>query len=1277
MKKIWFTYTATYLLTGTFCFAETSVSSIRCDDAVLESESSVKARWVDPEVFSVNRLPAHAFSLVFPDEKSATPEPDWADPYAGSSRFQSLNGKWDFKWSPNMKEAPRGFQESGFDVSSWDKIPVPSPWQVCGYGQLYYFNTFPPFFGDPRNNQGLTRKGWCPETKALAEDGWVPTEFNPIGSYRNDFTIPKSWDGMRVILHFGGVQSAFTCWVNGKEVGYSQDSYTPAEFDITEYLQLGTNHLAVQVIRWSDGTYMENQDQIRMSGIVRDVMLIARPPRYIEDFYLVSTLDPAMTQGTLHAQVSLLNSAVKTSSAGELEITLLDANSKPVLQASASATPLPSGQNLQITFPDLALDNPVLWHPESPHLYTVLLTLKEDGLVREVIRQDVGFRRFEWNQEGNIYLNGARFYMRGVNRVDNSPNTGRTVDYAEMLKDVRLMKQHNVNTVRNAHYPRDPRWQALCARYGLAVIDEANLETHNNEVIMSDAHPEWRAQALFRVRNMVMRNRNEPAIVMWSLGNEQFIGWSQTVEEMAKLTKGLDSTRGIMAQRASVWDLEKGIINGKGLIDFVSPMYNEMDRIRRYKEHWENGERLPFFFCEYAHSMGNSMANLDEYWSKFESHDGFNGGCIWDWADQALLMPIKGYPGKTWTYGGDWGEYSSDKIFCANGIFLPDRSIATAKPREVKSVYQQVSFGTGKSQQSVSVANKYVVRNLKEFDLKWSLLRNGDTIQSGIMNPDVPPLSTREITIPFTLPAVEAGDRFDLNFDLTLRQSEVWADSGYEVAYGQIPLKVDAYASPEFHPPKGLLTLENSPEAITVSGNDFDVIFDRKAGTLSQYRLHGKNLLDPDVLLAGVELNSSSAATDDRKQTPSPQQRTAYAKGYDRLQRSNAKLRITFTQPERIVIETSADYLASDGKGLHHQAFYTVFADGTIGVDNRVQKIDLPDNAFLIRLGVRVPLSRTLEHTEYAGLGPLANYSDRKAGARYGHYRLNSSDFYENYIRPQECGNREEVDWIALKDDREGLGLVFTGNDRFSASVMPWTDEQIGQAEHRNELPASTRNILRIDARMSGISRDDNVNFAGDTAFSYSIRPLRPQNNAAGIALPSMPANLMQQLVLTGQPLVPGIPENWKWISREARVSYSSTSQWAVHPDTLLTTYASAFSFHTREEEKPWLIIDLQAPHPIAGFEILNREDRPKNRLSNPCVWLSGDQLSWHEVFRAPNSESRWLVKLDKPILARYVKIGLDNGKPEFFHLKGVKIFEADTSVHLEPEEISESKSED
>lgn len=499
--------------------------------------SQAKPRYANPSVYEVNREPAHAFSLVFPDEESARPQPNWENPFANSSRYLDLNGTWKFKWTENLATAPEDFFKPNYKAADWDEIAVPLPWQMADYGQIYYYNCRLPMLLDRRN----LSEDAPPEVEGVmdltspkihngarqreaANRGYIPEKFNPIGSYLTEFDLPKAWDGMRVVLHFSGVKSGVTCWVNGKEVGYSQDSFTPAEFDVTTYLKPGKNHLAVQVIRWTDGAYLENQDRIRLSGIIRDVYLFATPKAHIGDFYIRQSLNDAFNRAELEVDMTLRNTGRSTAKKRSVELELIDPSGKTVGTAEALFPSVAAGKTALATC-HLSLANPLLWHTEDPNLYTALIKLFEDGKVAEVIRQDVGFRRFDWDEKGNTFLNGKRYYMRGVNRSDCSPETGYYVDYADMLADAMTMKELNINSVRTSHNPNDIRWYAICNRMGITLVDEANVEAHHHDVIYkSDAPKEeaWRKQSVWRMVNMVERDKNQPSVIIWSMGNEQF-----------------------------------------------------------------------------------------------------------------------------------------------------------------------------------------------------------------------------------------------------------------------------------------------------------------------------------------------------------------------------------------------------------------------------------------------------------------------------------------------------------------------------------------------------------------------------------------------------------------------------------------------------------------------------------------------------------------------------------------------------------------------------------
>jgi beta-galactosidase len=1259
---------------------------------ILSAPADERPRWANPEVFAVNREPAHAFSLVFSDEASARPEPNWENPFAGSSRYQLLNGDWKFKWTENLSTAPVDFDEPGFNVSGWDEIPVPLPWQMAGYDQLYYFNADLPMLKDPRNQMPAgdpqkdvdnsdmlvnPQNNFRKVQVAAAKEVLVPTVFNPVGSYVTEFTMPDEWGNQRVVLHFEGVKSAFTCWINGQEVGYSQDSFSASEFDITPYIQKGSNRLAVQVLCWSDGTYLENQDRIRMCGIIRDVYLFATPKVHIGDFYLLPQVAKELDQADVRLDFQLRNTSSAAAAGYEAEIELIDPAGRTVFTEAAPIPSVAASETRTITL-SKSVDSPKLWHPEAVHLYTALIKLKHDGNVTEVIRQDVGFRRFEWDESGNIYLNGKRYYMRGVNRSDCSPETGYSVSYADMLADAQLMRRLNINNVRTSHNPNDPRWVALCNRYGITLLSEANLEAHTHEEIFSDpeCEPKWTPQAVFRMQNMVQAHKNNPSIILWSIGNEQFdrIANQPTVRAMYDAAKAIDPSRGVFCER--MFDIKQND-SLDHFLDFIGPMYRGKEIYVQWNESGQ--DRRPFFMSEYAHAMGNSMADLAAQWDYFEQHDGLNGGQIWDWRDQAVLHPLPGLEGRHFTYGGDWGEpCGSGRVFCMNGITFPDRGL-NAKSFQTWAVYQQVAFDSVDAD-SVRIKNKFATRNLNEFDIEWTLLENGDPIRNGTLDIDLAPLSETTVPMPCAGLDLKSGARCDLNFDVKLRSPEMWAPAGYVIAAGQISVRPGDSKQPELPVPDGTVLVNETTESIELQAGDVTVLFDRQAAVLSQITVGGTRLLAPDAALPGLELNTNTKVTDDRLMWPGPHGAQLNA-GLNRLERKPGQIDLLETGEGFARVKAVADYLVpGKSQGLRHTAIYSLLATGEIQVDNRVQKIDLEANALRFRIGVRLPVAKTFDISEYAALGPYENYAERKECVRYGHFTAGADEFFQHYVRPQECGNRSGLDWIALRN-QEGLGLVLVPSETADGSVMPWTREEMETAGHVPELPASRRWILRCDAKLAILPKQSNVDFAGDMAFSYSIRPLRRGTSPAAVAAPAIPEALTAPIPLTGKAVSPGLPEGWVCISKDATVTYSSRSErFAIHPDTLLTTQASPFAFHTDEETEPWVMIDLKKEEPVIGLEILNREPDFYGRGKNLHVWVSNDRKNWIDVFQTLEPREKWLVQLNEPKTARYVKIGLLSAAPQFFHLKGVMVYtryqEAPrASRSLPPREPSGSRS--
>jgi len=1215
-----------------------------------------KPEWMDRGVFAVNRLPAHAFTHRFPSKETARPEPNWETPYH-PDRYKLLSGTWKFNWSENPKSSPANFYKADYSVKNWDDIPVPLPWQIAGYGELYYFNTGMAMVSHPRNGRGgetgndldLTNDKQVGQAKKeAAAEGFVPTEFNPVGSYVTEFTVPENWNKERVILYFGGVKSAFYCWVNGKKVGYSQDSFTPAEFDITSYLKPGKNRLAVKVIRWSDGTYMENQDMLRMSGIIRDVYIYQTPKTYIADFFLIPELSDDHATGSVKLDVDLKkNGGSPEPRTVEFEL-INNQTGKSVLSKTATSKDGKVQFNAEVANPDR-------WHVEQPNLYTALITLKKGGKVEEVLRQDVGFRKFSWDEFGNMYLNGARYMIRGVNAHDTSQHTGRTMSYDEMVEDVVTMRALNINSLRMAHYPKDIRYYALCNRYGIAVADECNLESHTFDRIYADPkiEPLYRPQAVFRMNNIVQRDKNMPSIIMWSYGNEQFpknIKEVPTLTAMVEATKKIDPTRPGFAERT--FQKHKNLNTHKHNIEFIAPMYSGYDRYPKWNESGQ--DRRPFFMCEYAHAMGNSMPRFQEMWDFFEANRGMNGGYIWDFADQSVLMEVKGQKGKHWTYGGDWGAFDNSGLFCNNGVVLPDRSY-NGKSYQVRAVYQQVQFDPAKKAGVAKIKNKFGIRNLNEFDFRWTLLENGSAVESGQVDLDLAPLSEIEFKAPFSY-TLKKGERYDINYDVTLKTDEFRGKKGEFVASGQIPVQEKSVTAAAM--PKGTPKTKTQGDKLIVdiSGGS-KVVFNQKTGLLEQLSVKGQELLSPEDDFGGVEFNPNVCFTDDRTVWQSPNMKKDIAAGLYDFVRKNGSVAVVDSPAGTVRVKTECDYLANGHNyGLRHIAFYTVLSDGTIHVDNEVRKLDLHSNSMQMRIGARLPLKKSFKRVEYAALGPFENYRTRRTSARFGHYEADAASMQGRYVRPQESGNRGELEWIAMQNEN-GIGLVITSDSTGNGSVMSHTAQEMKQYRHTSALPKNDRWVLRYDAKLSVLNKQPNIDFSSRFPFSYTIRLLYGGEKVETRATRGLPAGAKYEIPNIQDVKVDGKVLKLPCISEKATVEYSNRSEkLSKFPDTLLTTQSSTYAFSTAKVKNPWLIVDLGEAKKVRAVSILNRLDGGLKHAKNLHVWLSNDKKNWEQVLKSDKPQKEWTISVNPAKPVRYVKVGLMSNRTTL-SLNGVKIF--------------------
>jgi len=773
----------------------------------------------DPSKFNQNKLEPHSYFIPFETKKQALQLQDEESPF-----YQSLNGNWKFYFVENPAKRPIDFMKPGFDASDWDEIPVPANWEMLGYSYPIYVNQPYEWTYDPQPPK-------------------VPHDYNPVGSYLRTFTIPEDWEGRQVIIHFGAVKSAFYIWVNGYQVGYSQGSKTPAEWDITKYLVSGENKVALQVYRWSDGSYLECQDFWRISGIERDVFLYSVPKTHIRDFFARATLDENYVDGILDVDLEIVQTTTEMKKY-TIDVDVLDESQKSMLSFKDIPVDLNDNAKYKTTLSGI-VPNPLQWTAETPNLYALIISLKENDKSIETIIHRIGFRKSEI-VNGQLLVNGRAVLLKGVNRHEHDPVTGHVVSRESMLEDIRLMKENNINTVRTSHYPNDPYWYRLCDQYGLYVIDEANIESHGmgygERSLAKD--PAWEAAHVDRVKRMVERDKNHPSTIIWSMGNEA--GDGVNFAACYNWIKSRDLTRPVHYERAGL---------GSNT-DIYCPMYASIGYIERYAQ---KPQEKPLILCEYAHAMGNSTGNFQDYCDVIEKYDQLQGGSIWDWVDQGLLKTDENGV-NYFAYGGDFGpeDVPSDGNFCANGLVSADR---TPHPGlfEVKKVYQNIDvLPLNPERGQITLVNKYLFRSLEFVDMHWQLIANGKVeIEGEIGSPGIQPQSKLNLTLPFTSYQPVPGKEYFLNFRFVLNRDEGLLKKGHVLATEQLELPSKWTTEPFLTDNFASLKVAENETHIDVIAPNFRISFDRQKGQMSSYTYY-----DEKIIQHGPKPNFWRAPTD-------------------------------------------------------------------------------------------------------------------------------------------------------------------------------------------------------------------------------------------------------------------------------------------------------------------------------------------------------------------------------------------------------------------------------
>jgi beta-galactosidase len=1036
--------------------------------------------WENEQVMARNRLPARASFTPFADVEQAR-----LGQQNQSPRYQTLNGAWKFHWVPQPDERPKDFYKSNFDDSSWKTIPVPSNWEMQGYGTPIYVSAGYPFKIDlPR------------VTSEPPQEFTAFKERNPVGSYRRTFEIPDAWRKRRTILHFAGVDSAFNVWVNGQFVGYSEDSRTPSEFDITDKLVAGKNLIAVEVFRWSDGSYLEDQDMWRLSGIFRDVYLLSRPEVSIADFAVRTELDDDYNNAELLIEPELSITGDHFLEGWTLEAQLFDGDqpvfAKP-LSADAPKIANPSykaellvertPQRGQPKFGWLTakVESPKLWTAETPNLYRLVLTLRDsDGNVIETTGTNVGFRDVKI-RAGQLLVNGQPVRLRGVNRHEHDPTVGHAISESRMIKDIKLMKQANINAVRTAHYPNNPRWYELCDEYGLYVMDEANIETHGLRGQLA-SEPTWHAAFLERAVRMAERDKNHPSVILWSLGNES--GYGPNFAAISAWLRAFDPTRPIHYEGAQDTPTDPNTV------DIISRFYprvqgeylnppdakGDAESERAENARWERLLDLakndpsgrPILASEYAHAMGNSLGNLCEYWDEIYSHPRLLGGFIWEWCDQGLYKTNEDGQ-KFIAYGGDFGDFPHHRVFCIKGIVTSERE-TTPKFWEVKKVYQPVlieadsPIADGKT---IRVTNRHSHLSLSEFDIHWQLLCDGEVAEQGTLPPiDVPAgkqgtLSLEQIPID-----VNSEGVCSLRISFQTRNDAPWAKAGHEIAWDQFPVATKSSPKIVKQATLPLLTVKDSDDLVKITGKDFAAQFSRRLGTLTSLKYYGTELLATRQEPAGPVTQFFRAPADNDRGFGNWLARNWQEAGLADPERTVESFKVKQLADNLIEIKSVIKNAVVHGS-ITQTATWLIRGDGSLDLASEF----LPDGDLppLPRIGIVLKLAGSFDQLSWYGHGPHENYSDRLESSPLGIYHSTVNEQAFPYPRPQETGNKEEVRWLALRNSRGSGLLVMAEGEPFAASALRFTAQDLAAATHNHELNPRDEIILSLDARHCGL----------------------------------------------------------------------------------------------------------------------------------------------------------------------------------------------------------------
>jgi beta-galactosidase len=996
--------------------------------------------WEDPSVTQVGQLPPHSFAMDYPNANDV-----FDNDFTKSPNYKSLNGTWKFYYVNQPEERPQDFFKDGFSDWHWKEITVPSNWEFKGFGIPIYTNLVFPFPVNPP---------------------FIDHSYNPVGSYRRSFTVPENWSGKDVILHFGSISGCAYVWVNGKAVGISKVAKSPAEFNITPFLKKGDNNLSVQVYRWHDGSYLEDQDMWRISGLERDVFLQAKSKTHVSDFWVKAGLDDMYKDGTLAATVDIKGTTPPQYS---VEISVFDKQKNKVF---TQTKPLSS----KVQF-DGKVTNPAQWSAESPNLYTAIISIKnEKGQVIESTGTKIGFKRSEIKGK-NFLINGKRVLVKGVNRHEHDPDRGKVPTRDLMIKDIITMKQFNINTCRSAHYPNDPLWLALCDEYGMYVVDEVNLEAHGLGAEMQSMpedksrhtayDPQWKPAHHDRTQRMFERDKNVACVVAWSLGNE--CGNGPVFYETYDWLKKRDNSRPVMSEQAGEFPNT----------DIVCPMYPTIENMNKYAA--DKSKTRPYIMCEYSHAMGNSNGNFKEYWDIMRASDNMQGGCIWDWVDQGVRT--KTPDGRSYFgYGGDFGSHDryTDYNFVCNGLVDADRNPHPGI-YEVKKEYQNILFQNENWQAGkIKVKNEFSFTNLNEFDFRWEILNNGEKMHEGTFTVEANAGETKTVQLNVPMMKVGAGTEITFNVYAHQRTATLSIPAGHELAREQFVGNSNFFDKKQGA--NGILTIDKNDNRIKFTSGDVNGEINLRWGNISQLAYKNQNIVggffpEPYFWRAPTDNDFGNDYIN-------------YARVWTSAHSRRKVTKVTVGDKNTEGVPISIVYRIPDVRA-DYTTNYLIKNDGSIQVNSTIELPADSEAPEMPRMGMRFALPSNFNQVQYYGRGPYENYADRNTASLIGiHNDHTDNGWTKNYIRPQESGYRTDMRWLKLTNT-EGVGISVEGLQPLCFSAMPQLTEDFDEGNtkknrHITDIIKRPFVTLHVDLAQRGVGGD--TSWGAETHEPYRLK---------------------------------------------------------------------------------------------------------------------------------------------------------------------------------------------